>query len=229
MRFAVTPHSCKRSCACSRPPAAVRRSSRRGHAVRMDALHLIRAAAEFADTLERDAQNASAAQLGKTEEEVRRRQNELQEREAEVERYRQESERQRPEMMNAARNESRELLARSHADATPRAPGGRSQGQPPARAVPPSGDRAHERRARRGRADARVGACAGGRHPCARPARCRAASGRGGPRSGRDLDGRDRDRPGGRAERRAGASADAGLRSRRDPGGDPCAGRARDG
>src|SRR3979411_3038077 len=69
-----------------------------GHAVRMDALHLIRAAAEFADTIERDAQNASASQLGKTEEEVRRRQNELQDREAEVERYRQESERQRAEM-----------------------------------------------------------------------------------------------------------------------------------
>src|SRR4029078_1940243 len=31
-----------------------------GHAVRMDALHLIRAAAEFADMIERDAQNASA-------------------------------------------------------------------------------------------------------------------------------------------------------------------------
>src|SRR3954447_7556922 len=40
-----------------------------GHAVRMDALHLIRAAAEFADTIERDAQNASATQLSKTEEE----------------------------------------------------------------------------------------------------------------------------------------------------------------
>src|SRR3982751_6910433 len=81
-----------------------------GHAVRMDALHLIRAAAEFADTIERDAQNASAAQLGKTEEEVRRRQNELQDREAEVERYRQESERQRAEMLNAARNEGRDPL-----------------------------------------------------------------------------------------------------------------------
>src|SRR5438067_4206253 len=53
-----------------------------GHAVRMDALHLIRAAAEFADTIERDAQTASAAQLSKTEEEVRRRQIELQDREA---------------------------------------------------------------------------------------------------------------------------------------------------
>src|SRR5712671_2254406 len=89
-----------------------------GHAVRMDALHLIRAAAEFADTIERDAQNASAAQLSKTEEEVSRRQRDLQDREAEVERYRQESERQRAEMLNAARNESRELLAKSHADAT---------------------------------------------------------------------------------------------------------------
>ena len=42
-----------------------------GHAVRMDALHLVRAAAEFADTIERDAQTASAAQLRRTEEEVR--------------------------------------------------------------------------------------------------------------------------------------------------------------
>src|SRR6185312_15252864 len=89
-----------------------------GHAVRMDALHLIRAAAEFADTIERDAQNASAAQLGKTEEEVRRRQTDLQEREADLERYRQESERQRSELLNAARNESRELLSKSHAEAT---------------------------------------------------------------------------------------------------------------
>jgi len=89
-----------------------------GHAVRMDALHLIRAAAEFADTIERDAQNASASQLGKTEEEVRRRQEDLQGREAEVERYRVESERQRAELLNAARNESRDLLAKAHADAS---------------------------------------------------------------------------------------------------------------
>jgi predicted ribosome quality control (RQC) complex YloA/Tae2 family protein len=89
-----------------------------GHAVRMDALHLIRAAAEFADTVENDAQRASASQLAKTEEEVRRRQRELQEREAELERYRQESERQRAEMLNNARNEARELIANSNRDAT---------------------------------------------------------------------------------------------------------------
>jgi hypothetical protein len=47
-----------------------------GHAVRMDALHLIRSAAEFADTVEADAQRASEAQLAKTEEEVRRRRRE---------------------------------------------------------------------------------------------------------------------------------------------------------
>lgn len=89
-----------------------------GHAVRMDALHLIRAAAEFADTLERDAQSASAAQLRRTEEEVRGRQVELQAREAELERFKAESERQRAEILNAAKAEARELLARANADAT---------------------------------------------------------------------------------------------------------------
>jgi hypothetical protein len=89
-----------------------------GHAVRMDSLHLIRAAAEFADTLERDAQTASAAQVQRTEEQVRTKQLELQDREAEIERYRTESERQRAEIVNAAKAESRELLTKSNADAT---------------------------------------------------------------------------------------------------------------
>jgi F0F1-type ATP synthase membrane subunit b/b' len=89
-----------------------------GHAVRMDALHLIRAAAEFADTLERDAQTASASQLQRTEEEVRAKQRELQEREAEIERYRAESERQRAEIVNAAKSEARELLQKTNADTT---------------------------------------------------------------------------------------------------------------
>src|SRR5438128_2667012 len=89
-----------------------------GHAVRMDALHLIRSAAEFADTVEADAQKASEAQLSKTEEEVWRRRREQQDREAEIERYRQESERQRAEMLNTTRNETRELLANANRDAT---------------------------------------------------------------------------------------------------------------
>jgi hypothetical protein len=88
-----------------------------GHAVRMDALHLIRAAAEFADTLERDAQSASAAQLARTEEEVRGRQRGLQAQEADVERYRQETERQRKEIVAAAKKEAHEIVARANAEA----------------------------------------------------------------------------------------------------------------
>ena len=87
-----------------------------GHALRMDALHLIRAAAEFADTLELDAANAASAQVRRTEEEVRGRQRELQEKEAELERYRAESERQRAEMLNSARNEARQLLTQAQRD-----------------------------------------------------------------------------------------------------------------
>src|SRR6185437_5356791 len=82
-----------------------------GHAVRMDALHLIRAAAEFADALERDAQAASAAQLSRAEKESRRGQTDLQGKGAELDRYREESERQRAELLNSARQEARELLA----------------------------------------------------------------------------------------------------------------------
>src|SRR3989440_4449297 len=88
-----------------------------GHLVRMDALHLVRAAAEFADTLERDAQSASAAQIGRTEEEVRRRQRELQAQEADVERYRKQSERQRTEILGAANKEAHEIVSRANAEA----------------------------------------------------------------------------------------------------------------
>src|SRR5919204_6010639 len=89
-----------------------------GHAVRMDALHLIRAAAEMADTIERDAQTASATQLRRTEEEVTRRQRELQEREAEIERYRNESERERAEMQNQTKNEVRQMRTDAEREAT---------------------------------------------------------------------------------------------------------------
>lgn len=89
-----------------------------GHAVRMDALHLIRSAAEFADTIERDAQEAAAKQVGKAEQEIRESQMELQQREAEIARIRQETERQRTEILSAARKESREILTKSNRDAT---------------------------------------------------------------------------------------------------------------
>jgi hypothetical protein len=89
-----------------------------GHAVRMDALHLIREAAEFADVLERDAQNASAAQFSRTEQEVRQKQVDLQQREAEILRYKDESERQRNEIVTAARNEARQLVSDANREAS---------------------------------------------------------------------------------------------------------------
>src|SRR5262245_3713647 len=89
-----------------------------GHAVRMDALHLIRAASEFADTLETDAQRASEAQLAKTEEEVRRRGRYQHGCETEIQRYRQESECQLAEVLNNTRNEAREMLASANQEAT---------------------------------------------------------------------------------------------------------------
>src|ERR671937_1180093 len=89
-----------------------------GHAVRMDALHLIRSAAEFADTIERDAQEAAAKQVGKAEQEIRESQMDLQQREAEIARIRQETERQRGEILNAARTEAREILTKANRDST---------------------------------------------------------------------------------------------------------------
>jgi hypothetical protein len=89
-----------------------------GHALRMDALHLVRQAAEFADVIERDAQRASASQLRRAEAEIRKRTEELAEEEAEIERFRRESERLRAETLNAAREEARQLLADANRDAS---------------------------------------------------------------------------------------------------------------
>jgi hypothetical protein len=89
-----------------------------GHAVRMDALHLVRAAAEFADTIERDAQDAAAKQVGRAEQEIREKQIELQQQEAEIARIRQETERQRTEILSAARTEAREILTKANRDST---------------------------------------------------------------------------------------------------------------
>jgi F0F1-type ATP synthase membrane subunit b/b' len=100
----------------SAPRSAIAEPS--GHAVRMDALHLIRSAAEFADTIERDAQEAAAKQVGKAEQEIRESQMDLQQREAEIARIRQETERQRGEILNAARTEAREILTKSNRDSS---------------------------------------------------------------------------------------------------------------
>jgi hypothetical protein len=100
--------------AASRAPAAAEAP---GHAIRMDALHVIRAAADFADTIERDAQKASATQLQRAEAEISRRQRDLREEEQRIERFRDDSERQRDELLKNAKNEARELLANANRDA----------------------------------------------------------------------------------------------------------------
>jgi hypothetical protein len=100
----------------SAPRSAITEPS--GHAVRMDALHLIRSAAEFADTIERDAQEAAAKQVGKAEQQIRESQMDLQQREAEIARIRQETERQRGEILNSARNEAREILTKANRDSS---------------------------------------------------------------------------------------------------------------
>jgi F0F1-type ATP synthase membrane subunit b/b' len=89
-----------------------------GQAVRMDALQLIRAASEFADTLERDAQDAAARQIARAEAEIRQRQGDLQAREGELAESRQELDRQRAEILNAARQEAKDILARASREST---------------------------------------------------------------------------------------------------------------
>ena len=188
-----------------------------GHAVRMDALHLIRSAAEFADTIERDAQEAAAKQVGKAEQEIRESQMELQQREAEIARIRQETERQRGEIMNAARNEAREILTKANRDSSSELHDAETRGNRLLEQSRHQATELDELRPRRGRADPRMGPRAGRRHRSARAHGRRAASVRSRSRRGGDPGGRRRDRP-----RRAvlGAEAERGYRERtgRDPG-----------
>ena len=88
-----------------------------GQPIRMDAMHVIRAAAEFADTLERDAQDVAARQIGRAEAEIHERQGDLQAREAELAGQRQELEGQKIEILAAARQEAKDILSKSNRDA----------------------------------------------------------------------------------------------------------------
>jgi vacuolar-type H+-ATPase subunit H len=88
-----------------------------GHAVRMDALHLVRAAAEFADTLEKDAQDAATRQIRRAEGEISDKQREFHKVELQIEQQRQEAERRRNELLNEARKEARDLLSKAERDA----------------------------------------------------------------------------------------------------------------
>jgi hypothetical protein len=82
----------------------------------MDALHLIRTAAEFADTLERDASAAAANQIERAAEGIRLRIAELEARELDVERYREESETVRTDMLATARHEIEEQRLKANHD-----------------------------------------------------------------------------------------------------------------
>jgi vacuolar-type H+-ATPase subunit H len=87
-----------------------------GHAVRMDALHLVRAAAEFADSLEKDAQEAAARQIRRAESEISDKQREFRKTEVQIEQQRQDAEGRRNELLNEARKEARDMLSKAERD-----------------------------------------------------------------------------------------------------------------
>jgi cell division septum initiation protein DivIVA len=88
-----------------------------GHAVRMDALHLVRAAAEFADTLEKDAQEAAARVIRRAESDIADKQREFQKERQQVERHGREAEQKRSEMLAEAEKEARETREKADREA----------------------------------------------------------------------------------------------------------------
>ena len=88
-----------------------------GHAVRMDALHLVRAAAEFADALEKDAGDAAARQIRRAETDIADKQREFHKTEVQIEQRRQESEKRRDELLNDARKEAGDTAAKADREA----------------------------------------------------------------------------------------------------------------
>jgi vacuolar-type H+-ATPase subunit H len=87
-----------------------------GHAVRMDALHLVRAAAEFADAMEKDSQDAASRQIRRAEAEIADKQREFHKQELQIEQRRQEAEQRRNELLNDARKEAGELVSKAERD-----------------------------------------------------------------------------------------------------------------
>jgi hypothetical protein len=79
-----------------------------GHAVRMDALHLVRAAAEFADALEKDAQGAAANVIRRAQSEIADQQREFQKERNQIERHGRDAEQKRTELLAEAEKEARD-------------------------------------------------------------------------------------------------------------------------
>jgi DNA repair exonuclease SbcCD ATPase subunit len=88
-----------------------------GHAVRMDALHLVRAAAEFADALEKDAQEAAVRVIRRAESEISDKQREFQKERQQIERHGREAEQKRTELLAEAEKEARETRDKADREA----------------------------------------------------------------------------------------------------------------
>ena len=88
-----------------------------GHVVRMDALHLVRAAAEFADTLETDAQEAAARVIRRAESEIADKQREFQKETLQIERHGREAEKKRTELLAEAEKAARDTRDKADREA----------------------------------------------------------------------------------------------------------------
>jgi hypothetical protein len=88
-----------------------------GEALRTDSMRLLRAAVEFADVIERDAQEVAERRMARLESEVREREGTLRRREALVAEREAELERQSGSMMIAARREAEEIVAAGQREA----------------------------------------------------------------------------------------------------------------
>jgi cell division septum initiation protein DivIVA len=88
-----------------------------GHAVRMDALHLVRAAAEFADTLEKDAQDAAARVIRRAESDIADKQREFQKEKLQIAKHGRDAEQKRTELLAEAEKEARETKDKAERDA----------------------------------------------------------------------------------------------------------------
>jgi F0F1-type ATP synthase membrane subunit b/b' len=90
------------------------------HPVRMDALHLIRQAAEYADTLERDAVDAVARQIEQARADMQTGVEHLAERLADLRQRREDFERERAALLSEARRQAGEVLSGAERDADER-------------------------------------------------------------------------------------------------------------
>jgi len=89
-----------------------------GHAARMNAMRILRAAAEFADTIEREAEKAASSRLAQIDIDVEQRQRDVVEAETRVKAVRDEFVTNRDELLRRARDEANQLLEKARSDAS---------------------------------------------------------------------------------------------------------------